>query len=188
MLETMTEGNDKLEKISEGLEKNRSILSQINQNIRLSEAAKTIAFREADRQALRETVFDKLQQQDYETTYKIINEIGELPVYKELAEQLRTEADEYHDATDTERTNQVIAYIDKLLDNHQWTKASIQIERLVKSDPESEKAKAMRQRLLDKKEERKKILLKAWDEAINRAGYRPQPRNFKGTRFISVPE
>lgn len=168
LLETLIENNDKLEKISESLEKNRSVLAQISQNTQLSETAKTIAFREADRQTLREAVFDKLHQQDYETTFKIIDEIAHRTGYKELADQLRTEADKYRDATDTERMNQVIAYIDKLFESYQWTKASIQIERLVKSYPESEKAKVMRQKLFDKKEERKKILLTSWDDAIKR--------------------
>ena len=168
MLQTMTETNDKLEKIAEALEKGRSIMAQISQNTRMSETAKTIAFRDVDRQTLREAVFDKLQQQDYETTYKIIDEIAGSTGYKDLAEQLRTEAEEYRDATDTERMNQVIAYIDKLLENFQWTKASIQIERLIRTYPESENAKSMRQKLLDKKEERKKMLLTAWDEAIKR--------------------
>jgi hypothetical protein len=168
MLAAMYETNDRLEKISEALEKGRSIMAQINQNTRLSEATKSIAFRDIDRQTLREAVFDKLQQQDYETTYKIIDEIAHQPGYKEFADQLRSEANEYRDATDTGRINQVITYIDKLLDSYQWTKASIQIERLIKDYPESEKAKSMRQKLLDKKEERKKMLLTAWDEAIKR--------------------
>jgi len=168
ILQTIDQTNDKLEKISEALEKGRSILSQINQNTRLSEATKAIAFRDIDKQMLREAVFDKLQQQDYETTYKIIDEIVRQPGYKEFAEQLRLEADEFRDATEAGRINQVISYIDKLLDSYQWTKASIQIERLIKDYPESEKAKSMRQKLLDKKEERKKMLLTAWDEAIKR--------------------
>jgi len=168
ILRTIDQTNDKLEKISEALEKGRSIMAQINQNTRLSEATKVIAFRDIDRQTLREAVFDKLQQQDYETTYKIIDEIARQPGYKEFADQLRSEANEYRDATDTGRINQVITYIDKLLDSYQWTKASIQIERLIKDYPESEKAKSMRPKLLDKKEERKKMLLTAWDEAIKR--------------------
>ena len=168
MAETLDENNDKLEKISEALEKNRSVLAQISQNTRLSENTKSIAFRETDRQTLREAVFDKLQQQDYETTYKIIDDVAQLAGYKELAEQLRADADEYRDATDTERINQVIAYIEKLFDSHQWTKASIQIERLIKDYPDSEKARVMRQKLIDKKEERKKLLLTAWDEAVKR--------------------
>ncbi len=168
ILDTLQENGTKLEKIAEALEKNRSILTQINQSTRLSETAKTIAFRDTDRQSLREAVFDKLQQQDFDTTYEIIDEIACRPEYKELAEQLRAQATKYHDATDTERESQVIAHIEKLFESYQWAKASAQIERLIKAYPNSEEAKVMRQKLLDKKEGRKKVLLNAWDDAVKR--------------------
>jgi phosphopantetheine adenylyltransferase len=168
ILNSLAENGAKLEKITETLEKNRSVLTQINQNSRLSETAKAIAFRDADRQSLREAVFDKLQQKDFDTTYEIIDEIARREEYKVLAEQLRTQADKYRDATDAERENQIIAHIEKLFENSQWAKASTQIERLIRNFPKSEKAKAMRQKLLDKKEERKKILLNAWDDAVKR--------------------
>ena len=167
-LNSLSENGAKLEKITETLEKNRSVLTQINQNTRISETAKAITFRDADMQSLREAVFDKLQQQDFDTTYEIIDEIARRVEYKGLAEQLRTQANNYRDATDAERVNQVIAHIEKLFESSQWAKASAQIERLIRDFPKSENAKAMRQKLLDKKEERKKILLNAWDDAIKR--------------------
>jgi len=168
ILDTLSENGAKLEKIAGALAKNRAELAQINHNTCMSETAKSIAFRDADRQALREAVFDKLQQQDFDTTDEIIDEIAHSAGYEELAKQLRAEADKYRDATDAERVNQVISHIEKLFENHQWAKASEQIERLIRAEPNSEKAKAMRQRLLDKKEERKKILLTAWDDAVKR--------------------
>ena len=168
ILDALQENGAKLERIAEALEKNRSVLVQINQSTRLSETARAIAFRDADRQSLREAVFDKLQQHDFDTTYEIIDEIAHSTRHQELAEQLRAEADRYRGATDAERANQTIAHIEKLFERYQWAKASAQIERLIKAYPDSEKAKAMRQKLLDKKEERKKILLTAWDDAVKR--------------------
>ncbi len=168
MLDALEDNGTKLERVNESLEKIRAVLVQLNQNVRLSETARTIAFRDADKQALREAVFDKLQQQDFDTTFEIIDEISHFEGCQELASQLSAEAKRYRDATDAERVNQVITHIEKLLDEHQWAKASAQIERLIRAEPASEKAKAMRQRLLDKKEERKKILLTAWDDAVKR--------------------
>ena len=168
MFKAFAENSDKLDKLAEMLEKNRLVLMEINQSGRLSETAKAIAFRDADRQSLREAVFDKLQQQDFETAYEIIDEIAHSTMYHEIAEQLRTDADRYHDATDHERINQVIAMIGKLFENYDWAKASTQIERLIRAYPKSEKAREMRQKLVDKKQERKKILLTAWDDAIQR--------------------
>ncbi|MHC4500557.1 MAG: hypothetical protein ACYS21_15770 [Planctomycetota bacterium] len=56
ILDALHENNAKLERIAETLEKNRSILAQIDESVRLSEMAKTIVFRDADRQRLREAV------------------------------------------------------------------------------------------------------------------------------------
>jgi outer membrane protein assembly factor BamD (BamD/ComL family) len=168
ILEALRDNSTKLEEVTGALGKIHAGLARINQSTRISETAKAIAFRDADRQSLREAVFDKLQQQDFDAAYEIIDEIAQRAEYKELAEQLRTEADKYHDATDHERTDQVIAHVEKLFESYQWAKASAQIERLIQAYPNSEKAKEMRQRLLDKKEERKKILLAAWDETVER--------------------
>ena len=165
----VTRENDKrLEKIAADVEKSREVLLQINQSTRLSETAKAIASRDADRQSLREAVFDKLQQKDFAAANEIIDEIAHSVGYLELANQLRAEADKYRDATDAERVNQVIANIEKLFESFQWAKASAQVERLIEVFPDSEKAKEMRQKLLDKKEDRKKVLLKAWDDAVKR--------------------
>jgi len=157
-----------LEEIADVLEKSHAMLTQINQNIPLSETTRAIAFRDADRQSLREAVLSKLHQQDFETTYEMIDEIAHSTRYKKLAEQLKIQADKYRDATDIERANQVIAHVEKLLENCQWSRASAQIERLIWTYPKSEKAKAMRQKLIDKKQERKKELLAAWDDAVKR--------------------
>jgi len=168
ILDTLQESDTKLDKIAETLEKNRSALTQVNQSARLSETAKAIAFRDADRQSLREAVFEKLQQKDFNTAYDMIDEIAHTTIYQELVKQLRDEADKYRDASDQERINQVIAHIERLFDSYQWAKASNLIEKLIKAEPESEKAKAMRQKLLDRKDERKKTLLAAWDDAVKR--------------------
>jgi hypothetical protein len=168
ILEALRDNSAKLEEVTKALENISSGLTQINHSTRVSDAAKAIVFRDADIQTLREAVFDKLQQQDFGAANDIINEIAKRPEYKDLAEQLRIQADRYHDATDHERLNQVIVHINKLLDDCQWGRASAQIEGLIKAHPDNEQAKAMRQVLLDKKQERKRILLAAWDDAIQK--------------------
>jgi len=166
IIDALRDNSIKLEEVTSALEKIGSGLAQINHSTRVSETAKAIAFRDADRQSLREAVFDKLQQQEFSAAEEIINEIAKRPEYKELAEQLRAQTNRYHDATDQERLNQVISHINKLVDDCQWGRASAQIEGLIKAHPDNEQAKAMRQILLDKKQERKRILLAVWDDAI----------------------
>ena len=168
MLDLINDTNAKTDKVADELEKLRQAVNQVNMSTHVSEMAKTIAFRDNDMQTLRDAVFDKLQQKDFDSAYEIIDEIAHKTGYKKLAEQLHTQADKYRDANDVERMNQIISHIGKHLDDHQWAKASAQIELLIKEYPINDKALAMRQRLLEKKEERKKILLNAWDDAVKR--------------------
>ena len=168
IVDTLHDFSAKLKELTGALEKIHTGLAQIDRSTRVSEAAKAIAFRETDKQSLREAVFDKLQQQDFDAAQEIIDEIAKRPEYEELAEQLRTQAEKYHTATDQERLNQVIAHIERLFEHCQWAKASAQIEGLIKAYPDCEQAKAMRQKLFDKKQQHKGILLAAWDDAIKR--------------------
>jgi len=166
ILDALRDNSAKLEAVADALEKISTGLTQINHSTRVSETVKAIAFRDADRQSLREAVFDKLQQQEFDAAQEIIDEIAIRSEYSELAEQLRAQVEQYHTSTDQERINQAIAHVERLLDNCHWARASAQIEGLIKIYPDSEKAKSMRHILLDKKQERKKILLAAWDDAV----------------------
>jgi len=166
ILEALRDNSTKLEELTGALENISDGLSQINHSTRISETAKAIAFRDSDRQSLREAVFEKLQMQDFEAAKQIINEIATRSEYEELAEELRAQAEQYHNANDQERLNQIIAHIEKLLAECQWVRASAQIEGLIRNYPDSEQAKAMRQVLHDKKQARKRILLAAWDDAV----------------------
>jgi hypothetical protein len=163
---SLVENTGRLEAIVESLEKSRSVLANIDQNTRLSETAKAIAFRDADAQTLRSAVLEKLQQQDFKTTQQIIDEIATRAGCKELAEQLRSEAARYRDATDQERINQVTEHVEKLCDNYEWAKASALIERLVAAYPSNEAVKSLRRKLVEKKQQRKKQLLSEWDDAV----------------------
>lgn len=158
----------KLEVMSEALKKNQSVLAQINQVAHLSEAAKAILFHDSDRQFLIETVLDKLEHQDIDGAYEIIDGLAHYRGYEELAEHLRNEAEKHRGATDQERIEQAKAAIEKLFESYQWIMASTRIEKLISAYPDSEEAKVMRPRLIEKKGERKKVLLNAWDDAVKR--------------------
>ena len=166
IVNTLRENSIKMEEASKALEHIRDGLVQINQSTRISETVKAIAFREEDRQSLRSAVFERLKQNDIEGTYEIIDEITNHSGYRALADVLRQEVDQYRNATEEERIDQAIAHIEGLFKSCQWPKASVEIESLIQMHPDSEKARAMRQQLIDRKDERKKILLAAWDDAV----------------------
>ena len=168
IFDALQDNSTKMEVMSEALKKNQSALAQINRIAHLSEAAKAIVFHDSDRQFLIETVLDKLEHQDIEGAYEIIDAIAHCQGYEELSEHLRAEAVKRRGATDQERIEQAKVAIERLLESFQWIKASMRIEKFISAYPDSEEAKTMRQRLIEKKEERKKVLLNAWDDAVKR--------------------
>jgi hypothetical protein len=166
ILDALRDNSTKLEEVTSALDNIRAGLLQINQSTRVSETAKAIVFREADRQSLRQVVFEKLQEQNFDAAKNIIDEIAKRTEYKDLAEELNDQLEKYRVATVQERINQSITHIEELLENYQWVKASMQIEGLIGAYPDSAEAKAMRRRLLDKKQERKRALLIEWDDTV----------------------
>jgi hypothetical protein len=168
-VKSLKEQQEKIAQISDLSAENKNLLEQVSRGVMLSEAAKTIAYRDTDRQQLRASVMEKLHQQDFDATYAMIEDIARRNEYKQFAGELKLTADKYRNATDLERVNQIIGYVDKLLEQYQWTTASIQIERLQTLYPDSEKAKEMQHRLAEKKEQRKRELLAAWGEAVKKA-------------------
>lgn len=166
IVETLRDNSAKMAEATKALEDIRRDLVQINHCARISDSVKAIAFREDDRQSLREAVFEKLKQKDFEGAYEIIDEIGVHSGYRALAAELRQQVDSYRNATEDERIDQAIEHIRMHFRNAHWAKASVQIEALIREHPASEKARAMRQQLVDSKEERKKILMAAWDDAV----------------------
>ena len=168
IVNALRDNSAKMEEAAKSLENIHRGLVQINHSTRVSEVVKTIAFRGEEKQSLREAVFERLKDGDFNGAYEIIDEIGAHAGYRMLAEGLRQEIDHYRDATEEERLDQAISRIEILFDSSHWAKASIEIEALIRAHPDSEKARAMRQQLMERKEQRKRSLLTAWDLAVNR--------------------
>jgi len=165
---SIKDNGEKLDNTVEMATRNRNLLGQIAQGVRLSDAAKEIAFRDTDRMELAEATLAKLHQHDFDATYTMIDAMARLTAYKDLAEHLRTTTDKYRGATEEGRINQIIAHIDKLCQQYHWSQAAAVIERLIKTFPASDKARAMASNLRQRKDKRKRELLAAWDNAVKR--------------------
>ena len=76
-IKSLKEQREKLEQINDNLAANKTLLEQICQGVKLSEAAKTIAYRDMDRQQLQASVMEKLHQQDFDATYAMIDDIAQ---------------------------------------------------------------------------------------------------------------
>ena len=157
---------EKLEQSLESLSRHRSYLIQISHGIRLTDTAREIVYKDAERIELGEAVLGKLHQHDFETAYSMIEAMKDCPRYLPLYEQLSKMADRYRTATEEGRISQIINHIENLMDQHLWSQAVSQIENLRSMFPYSEKAKLMPSRLQEKKNLHKGKLLAEWDLAV----------------------
>lgn len=172
MLRLLIEQNGRNEKdlsdILAATKSNRSILAQIAEDVRMTEAAKTIAFRDAELDRLRQSVYSKLHQRDFETVEFMIANISRNGEYKEISDELRLACDKFRNSDDVQRGQQIAEYIERLIEQRQWAEAGRQIEQFSTAFAYGDKANLLRRKLNESKESRKKILLSQWDEAINR--------------------
>lgn len=165
---TLSATSGRLDSVLALMSQHRQILTQISQSANLSDTAKEVLFRDMDRRSLREAILEKLHQLDYTATYALIDEISRKPGYKDLADQLRAEADKYRGATEDERIRQSIAHIDKLLDDFQWAKAKTQIEKFMAAFDDRQRTEALEQKLAAKREARKQALMDLWNESVKK--------------------
>jgi hypothetical protein len=168
ILDAAQQNSTKLEAIAGALKQNSSILADVVQSVHLSDAAKTIVFGDAERQFLRQVVLDKLDQADSEAASKMIDKLARCEPYKQLAAQLRREIDNTQDTADDGHVDQAIARIEHLFEICDWIKANLEVDKLIETYPRNERACALRQKLSDKMDQRKHVLLNAWKDAVQR--------------------
>ncbi len=165
-IKSIKQNSERLEDLVEMITRNNSLLTGVSQAVRLSDAAKQIAFRDTERMELAEAVLGKLHQHEFDETYSMLRTMAATDKYKALAEQLAKTAERYRNATEKERIGQVIAHIDKLCETYLWNQAAVHIRNFIQAFPYSEQAKAMPRKLRERKDKRKRELLAIWDEAV----------------------
>ncbi len=168
IIDTLKDNSAKLEEVAQALSAITGELSEISRSTRLSESTKMIAFRDTERESLREAVLQKLDQLDFEAADELIDEIGHHHEHSDLTTDLRRIAELKQKASRHDRIEEYIVQIEALLAEYQWSKASVRIEGLIKAYPNSSSALALRGQLHTCKEDHKRELLEAWDAAVKR--------------------
>ena len=142
------------------------VMSAIERNTALSDKTRSIAHRGREWEALRESVFDAIRKEEYETVFRLIDTLQLDPAYKHEVERLRNETRE--ECTDAFRRKAQLAvhHINSLLAGHQWQQAASEIERLEKLMPAEPRVKGLWDLLARSREQFKQTLLQDWKKAV----------------------
>lgn len=116
-------------------EQNR-LLKSINDRMLISDQAKRIAFRQKDRDALREAIIEDLRQEDYDAAMALVNEMAEEYGYREEAEQFRQQIIDVQAKKREVMIQKAVARIDELCERKDWDLAKHEVSRLQRLYPD----------------------------------------------------
>jgi tetratricopeptide (TPR) repeat protein len=143
-------------------------LSTISENIRLSDAARALAHREQEIDALRAVIRQDIRDGKWEAALYLVDEIERRFGYKEEAEQLREEVDDARISAINAKLGEAIALVEAHFQAHQWDRAQREIDRLLHALPDNPRVLGLQSRMRELREEHKQELRLAWEDAVRR--------------------
>ncbi len=126
----------KMGKLEALLEHQTDLLKLLNERTLLSDQAKRIAFRQKDRDALREAIIEDIRLEAYDEALAMVNDMGELYGQHEDAEQFRQEILEAQQKKRSVMIEEAIRKIDEICTQRQWALAKQEAARLQRMYPE----------------------------------------------------
>ncbi|MGD2108542.1 MAG: hypothetical protein PVI86_04030 [Phycisphaerae bacterium] len=149
---------------------NRQIasLEAIVENTRLSDAAKSLARREQELDALRNAIREEIRRQRWDSALSLSDEMETRFGYKEEADRIREELDDARNTAIDKKLGEAIEMIESHFQSHDWDRAQAEIDRILNALPDNVKALALIDRMKVLKEQHKRELRAAWAEAVRR--------------------
>jgi len=145
-----------------------SLLEKISERMLISDAAKRIAYREQDRQALRAAIREDVNKQDYDAAMVLVEEMRKTYGYREEAEAFQEEIEAARKAGREQKITEAISRIDKLITDHQWEQAHTEAAKIRRLYRESPRVEHLERRVKEAREAHKHHLERQFLEAANR--------------------
>lgn len=144
----------------------QAILTQISENLLLSDAVKSVAFREKDRAVLEEAIHQDIRMEKWESAELLINNLSSRFGCKQEAIQLKEEMQRYQRASIEEKIDTAIKHIESLFSIHHYAQAQEQIEALMQLYPGHTRVEGLKGETAKHRGAHKKFLLTRWDESL----------------------
>lgn len=168
MESTIARQLSELRDLNETVARQATTLESIAENTRISDAAKTLAHREQESEALRAAIREDIRTEKWEAALTLIDEMEGRFGYKEEADRIREELDEARDKAIQTKLQEAIEMIESHFQSHEWDRAQGEIDRLLHALPDDTKVLAIGERMKTLKEQHKLELRQAWEEAVRR--------------------
>ncbi len=143
-------------------------LEAIAQNTRISDAAKSLARRDEELDALRDTIRNNVRGERWDAALNLVDEMERRFGFNEEGAGIREEIDDAREARIQARLTEAIEMIDSHFESHDWARAQAEIDRLLTALPGDSRVQNLQDRMNALQEQHKQELKLAWDDAVRR--------------------
>jgi hypothetical protein len=154
--------------VNERLEQFSIMLNLISENQLLSDRAKSVAFREKDREALRRALQEEIAANDYEAALVLVDDMERNFGYKQEAERIRSEIKSKRDEDHRRRIAEVSVGVERFIREERWAEAHKEAQRLHGMFPNEQQITNLPQEIENRKQQFKKQLIDSLHDAVNR--------------------
>jgi tetratricopeptide (TPR) repeat protein len=159
---------DELRELHGIVAQHSAMLEAIAENTRISDAAKSLARRDQELDALREAIRDNIRKEKWEAALNLIDEMERRFGYKEEADRVREELDDARNDRIQTKLSEAVEMIESHFQSHEWDRAQREIDRLVNALPDDSRVLSLQDRIKALKDRHKQELKAAWDDAVRR--------------------
>jgi len=154
--------------VNERLQQISVMLNLVSENQLLSDRAKSIAFREKDRDALRRAIQEELGKQDFEAATSLANEIERSFGYTGEAERFRNEITKKQTDLHRSKISELVAVIDRHTRAESWPEAHKEADRLKTLYPDDEQIRNLPAEIEARRMQHKQRLIDGLHDAVAR--------------------
>ena len=159
---------DAMTPVYERLEQFSVMMNEMSEQQLLSEQAKTVAYREKDREALRRAIKEDLAKKDWEAALVLVDEMDNRFGYKQEAERIRTEITQQFDEHIRRQVNASRQVIERYTSNQQWAAAQREADRMVAQFPTNEDSQRLSTEIETRRSAYRDGLLTTYNEQIGK--------------------
>jgi hypothetical protein len=168
LLRRANDDRHRTDQLMGAIDTQRAVLEQIRDTTVLSDAAKQVAYRAKDLEALRAAIREDLDKGDFDGANMLVNEMERRFGYAQEADKLREEINDKNRRVIDGRVAETVETVELLLSKFDWAEATRESERLQRLYPTHPEARKLPARIEAARDDHKRNLLKQWKDAVAR--------------------
>jgi len=149
-----------------GQKNTEAILTQISESLLLSDAIKSVAFRENDKSVLMEAIKQDIQRGMWESAELLLGELERRFGRRQESMQLRDQLSHSRNVSLQEKLEGGIKNIKSLWMIHRYEEAQKEVDKLLQLYPNNEEVQKLKGQTEQRRKEQKRRLMERWDAAV----------------------